>query len=111
MPGWIIMTEPYSQRLRLLQSTITMVVYWTSTWLVGFITPYMVDATAGDLGVRVCYIWLVMIILSLVWAFFYVPELAGLSMAEVFHVLPLVDPLSHMRLSLTFNAILDGSSL
>ncbi|BCR94551.1 sugar porter family MFS transporter [Aspergillus luchuensis] len=80
--GWIVMTEPYSQRLRLLQSTITMVVYWTSTWAVGFITPYMVDATAGDLGVKVCYVWLVMIILSVLWAYFYVPELAGLSVAE-----------------------------
>lgn len=82
------MTEPYSQRLRLLQSTITMVVYWTSTWAVGFITPYMVDATAGDLGVKVCYVWLVMIILSVLWAYFYVPELAGLSVAEVCDIIP-----------------------
>ncbi|KAI9926791.1 hypothetical protein MW887_003887 [Aspergillus wentii] len=80
--GWVIMTEPYSQRLRLHQSTITMVVYWISTWAIGFVTPYIVDATAGSLGINVCYIWLAMIALSLGWAFLFVPELAGLSVAE-----------------------------
>ncbi|KAJ5770875.1 glucose transporter [Penicillium nucicola] len=81
--GWVTMTEPYSARLRLYQSTLTMIVYWISTWAIGFVTPYLVDATAADLGVKVCYIWFGMIIVSLVWAFLFVPELSGLSITEV----------------------------
>ncbi|PYI07735.1 glucose transporter [Aspergillus sclerotiicarbonarius CBS 121057] len=81
--GWVTMTEPYSQRLRLHQSTITMIVYWISTWAIAFVTPYLVDATAADLSVKVCYLWFGMVVLSLVWAFLYVPELSGLSVEEV----------------------------
>lgn len=77
------MTEPYSQRLRLHQSTITMLVYWLSTWAIGFVTPYLVDATAADLEIKVCFIWLAMIVVSIVWAYFYVPELSGLSGSDV----------------------------
>ncbi|PWY88114.1 glucose transporter [Aspergillus sclerotioniger CBS 115572] len=81
--GWVTMTEPYSQRLRLHQSTITMIIYWISTWLIAFVTPYLVDATAADLSIKVCYLWFGMVVVSLVWAFLYVPELSGLSVEEV----------------------------
>jgi len=62
---------------------MTMIVYWIATWAVGFVTPYLVDATAGDLGVDVSYLWLGATIFSLVWAYLCVPELAGLSIEEV----------------------------
>ncbi|KAK7419602.1 hypothetical protein QQX98_003193 [Neonectria punicea] len=79
---WLMMTEPFSNRLRVPQSAIVFVAYWTVTWLIGFVTPYMVDATAGDLGVNVAYIWLGMGILSILWAYLCVPEFAGLSSLE-----------------------------
>ena len=87
--GWVTMTEPYSARLRVRQTTITMLVYWTSTWAVGFVTPYLVDETAANLGVNVSYIWFGMVVLSLLWAFLCVPELSGLSISEV-SLLPFV---------------------
>lgn len=77
------MTEPFSNRLRITQTTIVMIIYWTVTWLIGFITPYLVDATAADLGVNVSYIWLGTGIISVIWAYTCVPELAGLSGDEV----------------------------
>ncbi|PYH91643.1 glucose transporter [Aspergillus ellipticus CBS 707.79] len=81
--GWVTMTEPYSTRLRIHQTTITMVVYWLSTWAVGFVTPYIVDATAADLGVYISYVWFGMVVLSLAWAYVFVPELSGLSTPEI----------------------------
>ncbi|VUC31663.1 unnamed protein product [Clonostachys rosea] len=81
--GWVIMTEPYSNRLRVYQTAIVMACYWTIQWLVGFVTPYMVDATAGNLGVNVAYIWFGTGVVSVIWAYFYVPELAGLSILDV----------------------------
>lgn len=60
-----------------------MITYWTATWGVGFATPYLVDETAADLGVNIIYLWLGMVILSLVWAYLCVPELSGLSIREV----------------------------
>ncbi|KAF4817481.1 Major facilitator-type transporter ecdD [Colletotrichum siamense] len=65
------------------QSSIVLTAYWIITWLVGFVTPYMVDETAGNLGVKVSYIWFGMTVLSLVWAYTCVPELAGLSRSEI----------------------------
>ncbi|KAF7558282.1 hypothetical protein G7Z17_g69 [Cylindrodendrum hubeiense] len=64
-------------------AAVVMTSYWTMTWLIGFITPYMVDETAGDLGVNVAYLWFGMGVLSLIWAYLCVPELAGLSTTEV----------------------------
>lgn len=77
------MTEPFSNRMRVYQTAVVMTSYWTVTWLVGFVTPYMVDATAGDLGVNVAYIWFGAGVLSLIWAYLCVPELTGLSTSEV----------------------------
>ncbi|KAL2683416.1 hypothetical protein Neosp_007886 [[Neocosmospora] mangrovei] len=81
--GWIVMTEPFSNRLRITQTSLVLGFYWVITWLVGFVTPYMVDETAADLGVNVAYIWFGIGLLSIIWAFLFVPELAGLSRAEV----------------------------
>ena len=77
------MSEPFSSRLKILQTSFTMLTYWTATWAVSFVTPYLVDQTAADLGVNVSYIWLGMVVLSLIWAYTCVPELSGLSTNEV----------------------------
>ncbi|KAJ0304296.1 hypothetical protein Brms1b_011289 [Colletotrichum noveboracense] len=77
------MAEPFSDRARNYQSSIVLTAYWIITWLVGFVTLYMVDETAGNLGVKVSYIWFGMTVLSLVWAYTCVPELAGLSRSEI----------------------------
>lgn len=87
------MTEPFSNRLRIIQTSLVLGVYWIITWLVGFVTPYMVDPTAANLGVNVAFIWFGIGLVSILWAFFYVPELAGLSRAEVC-LLTLGDPRS-----------------
>lgn len=79
------MAEPFSDRARVYQSTVVLTIYWIVTWLIGFITPYMVDETAGNLGVNVSYIWFGMTVLSIIWAYICVPELAGLSRLEVGH--------------------------
>ncbi|KAI8305990.1 High-affinity glucose transporter RGT2 [Colletotrichum sp. SAR11_59] len=81
--GWLLMAEPFSDRARNYQSSIVLTAYWVITWLIGFVTPYMVDETAGNLGVKVSYIWFGMTVLSLVWAYTCVPELAGLSRSEI----------------------------
>ncbi|KAL6407220.1 MFS monosaccharide transporter [Ilyonectria robusta] len=81
--GWVVMTEPFSNRMRVYQTAVVMTSYWTVTWMVGFVTPYMVDETAGNLGVNVAYIWFGAGVLSLIWAYLCVPELAGLSTSEV----------------------------
>lgn len=77
------MAEPFSDRLRVYQPAIVLAFYWIITWLVGFITPYLVDETAADLGVYVSYIWFGMGLLSLILTYLCVPEFAGLSIKEV----------------------------
>ncbi|KAF9638990.1 monosaccharide transporter [Lasiodiplodia theobromae] len=53
--GWLLMAEPYSARLRTHSTTLSMMVYWITTWAVGFVTPYVVDETAADLGVDMLF--------------------------------------------------------
>jgi hypothetical protein len=77
------MAEPFSDRLRVYQSAIVLAFYWIITWLVGFMTPYLVDETAANLGVYVSYIWFGMGVLSMIWAYLCVPEFAGLAIKEV----------------------------
>ncbi|RAH51637.1 general substrate transporter [Aspergillus piperis CBS 112811] len=81
--AWLVITEAYSSRLRTYQSTISMCFYWISQWIFGFITPYMVDESAGNLGVNMMYVLAGFTVLSLAWAYFYLPELSGLTQAEV----------------------------
>ncbi|KXH69572.1 monosaccharide transporter [Colletotrichum salicis] len=81
--GWLLMAEPLSGRASNYQSSIVLTAYWIITWLVGFVTPYMIDETAGNLGVKVSYIWFGMTVLALVWAYTCVPELTGLSRMEI----------------------------
>ncbi|KAL2830986.1 glucose transporter [Aspergillus pseudoustus] len=81
--GWLVITEAYSVRLRTHQTTIAMCAFWVSQWLFGFVTPYMVDASAGDLGVNVMYLLAGLSLLALVWAYFWLPELSGLTQAEM----------------------------
>ncbi|CRG92312.1 High-affinity glucose transporter RGT2 [Talaromyces islandicus] len=81
--GWTLMSEPYSARLSTQSMSVALTTYWIGTWAVGFVVPYMVDSTAGDLGANVAYFWVGTITLALTWAYFCVPELSGLSTTEV----------------------------
>ncbi|KEQ92070.1 hypothetical protein AUEXF2481DRAFT_48081 [Aureobasidium subglaciale EXF-2481] len=57
--------------------------YGLSTWTIGFVVPYIVDPTSGDLGTNIAYLWTGTVAVSLVWAYLCVPELADLSKLEV----------------------------
>ncbi|RAH76767.1 general substrate transporter [Aspergillus japonicus CBS 114.51] len=81
--GWVVMTEAFSVRLRLEQTAITMIVYWVATWFIGFIVPYLVDATEANLGANVCYLWAATCTACFLWTYFFVPELAGLSVSDM----------------------------
>ncbi|KAI5241792.1 hypothetical protein E4T42_07882 [Aureobasidium subglaciale] len=81
--GWTTMAERYTPHLAALQTTIAMYVYWLPTWTIGFVVPYIVDPTSGDLGINIAYLWTGTVAVSLVWAYLCVPELADLSKLEV----------------------------
>ena len=52
-------------------------------WLVGFTSPYIMNAPYGNIGGKIGYIFAGMSVLSLIFAVLWVPELRGRSLEEV----------------------------
>ena len=51
--------------------------------MIGFVTPYMVDAQYGNLKSKVFFVWGATCTACVVFAYFLVPETKGLSLEQV----------------------------
>lgn len=59
-----------------------------SGWVVGFVTPYMINPDAGALGAKVGFVFAGMGIPLCILFHFYIPETKGLTFEEVcMHIL------------------------
>ncbi|KAK3897597.1 hypothetical protein C8A05DRAFT_47854 [Staphylotrichum tortipilum] len=83
--GWVIVGECFPLPIRARGVGISTASNWLWNCLMGVITPYMVGKGAGsaDLGPRVFFIWGALCILSLVFAYFLVPEMKGLTLEQI----------------------------
>ncbi|CAK7222707.1 hypothetical protein SBRCBS47491_004951 [Sporothrix bragantina] len=81
--SWCTMTELWSWRLRNQHMNISLLSYWIFNWILGFVLPYIIDPTAGNLGINVTYIFGGINVLAFFWVFFCFPDVTGLSFAEV----------------------------
>lgn len=57
----------------------------TGLWnfIIGYITPYMLDEDKGNLKTKVFFLWGATCTACVVFAFFFVPETKGLSLEQV----------------------------
>ena len=67
--------------------------------IIAVITPYLVGTGKGDanLGAKVFFLWGSLCILSVVFTFFFVPEMKGLSLEQVDKMLEETTPLKSAR--------------
>lgn len=52
-------------------------------WLIGFITPYMINPDSGNLGGKVGFVFAGLGFPLCILFFFFIPETAGMSFEEV----------------------------
>ncbi|KAJ1325709.1 MFS transporter SP family sugar:H+ symporter [Microdochium nivale] len=81
--SWLVQAEPLSARHRIPQTTIAFAVYWLTYLVIGLATPFLVDKSAVNMGPYITYLWFGGALVSLVWAYACVPELTGLSQAQI----------------------------
>ena len=60
--------------------------------MIGFITPYMVDETYGNMKAKVFFVWGATCTVCVLFAYFLVPETKGLSLEQVDRILEETTP-------------------
>jgi hypothetical protein len=64
----------------------------TSQQIIAIITPYLVDAQYANLSSKIFFMWGSLCIISVLFAYFLVPETKGLSLEQVDKMLEEVTP-------------------
>ncbi|RKU42161.1 hypothetical protein DL546_001110 [Coniochaeta pulveracea] len=92
--GWVVVGEAFPLPIRSRGVAISTASNWFWNTIIATITPYMVGTTRGsaNLGPRVFFIWGSLCCLSLLFAYFLVPEMKGLSLEQVDKMLEEVSP-------------------
>ncbi|KAH9817278.1 hypothetical protein DFH28DRAFT_1124679 [Melampsora americana] len=82
---WVVTSEIYPLATRGKQMAMSTASNWAVNFLMGFITPYLVDEGAGKagLGVKVFWLWAACCLSCIIFCFFLIPETKGLSLEQV----------------------------
>ncbi|EON63077.1 hypothetical protein W97_02304 [Coniosporium apollinis CBS 100218] len=81
--AWVIIGEIYPLPIRAKGVALSTASNWLWNFIIGYITPYMVDPSAGNLGAKVFFVWGSTCAACLLFAYFFVPETKGLSLEQV----------------------------
>jgi hypothetical protein len=81
--GYAITSEVPSSRMRVRNNAFVHVFSHLSGLAFSYAVPYMYNADAGDLGLRIGFVWGAFGGLFLVWGYFFIPELKGRNFTEI----------------------------
>ena len=83
--AWIVTGEIFPMHVRSKALSMTTASNWLWNFILGFVTPYMVDSGKGnaDLGSKVFFIWMAFCFLAVVFVWKYIYETKGLSLEQV----------------------------
>ncbi|KAF4312231.1 Sugar/inositol transporter [Botryosphaeria dothidea] len=90
--AWVVIGEVYPLPIRAKGVALSTASNWLWNFVLGYVTPYMVDANEGNLGVKVFFVWGSTCTLCALFAFFMVPETKGLSLEQVDRMLEETTP-------------------
>ncbi|KAJ8119453.1 hypothetical protein ONZ43_g3593 [Nemania bipapillata] len=83
-PGsWVLIGEIFPLSIRARGVALSTASNWLWNFIIGLITPYMVDEDKGNLGARVFYIWGGLCAIAFIYTWFLVPETKGLTLEQV----------------------------
>ncbi|KAH7367914.1 general substrate transporter [Plectosphaerella cucumerina] len=83
--GYAITSEVPSSRMRIKNNAFVHVFSHLTGFVVSLVVPFLYndDASSAGLGLRMGFIWAAFGIVFVVWAFFFVPNLAGMNAFEI----------------------------
>ncbi|KAJ6263067.1 hypothetical protein Dda_1626 [Drechslerella dactyloides] len=90
--AWVLIGEIYPLPIRAKGVAIATASNWLWNFVIGYITPYIVDKDEGNLGSKVFFVWGSTCFLCLIFAYFFVPETKGLSLEQVDRMLEETTP-------------------
>ncbi|KAJ9645723.1 hypothetical protein H2199_002763 [Coniosporium tulheliwenetii] len=92
-PGaWVLIGEIFPLPIRAKGVALSTASNWLWNFILGYITPYMVDAEQGNLKSKVFFVWGATCTACVLFAWFFVPETKGLSLEQVDQMLEETTP-------------------
>ncbi|KAI0400606.1 general substrate transporter [Xylaria palmicola] len=97
-PGsWVLIGEIFPLPMRARGVALSTASNWLWNFVIGLVTPYMVDKDKADLGAKVFYIWGSLCACAFVYTWFLVPETKGLTLEQVDEMLEETTPRTSAR--------------
>ena len=90
--AWVVIGEIFPLPIRAKGVALSTASNWLWNFIIGEITPYMVDSDEGNLKSKVFFIWGATCTLCVFFAYFFVPETKGLSLEQVDRMLEETTP-------------------
>ncbi|KKA30316.1 hypothetical protein TD95_003384 [Thielaviopsis punctulata] len=94
--AWVIVGETFPLQIRSRGVGLSTASNWFWNTIIAVITPYMVgdDKNSANLGAKVFFVWGSLCIFSLVFAYFFVYEMKGLSLEQVDQMMEECSPIN-----------------
>lgn len=90
--AWVVIGEIFPLPIRAKGVALSTASNWLWNFVIGFITPYMIDEQYGNLKSKVFFVWGATCTACVVFAYFLVPETKGLSLEQVDRMLEETSP-------------------
>lgn len=90
--AWVVIGEVFPFSIRAKGVALSTASNWLWNFVIGFITPYMMNEEYGNLKTKVFFVWGATCTLCVLFAYFFVPETKGLSLEQVDRMLEETTP-------------------
>lgn len=90
--AWVVIGEIFPLPIRAKGVALSTASNWFWNFVIGYVTPYMVDPDEGNLGTKVFFVWGFTCTTCIAFAYFLVPETKGLSLEQVDLMMDEVSP-------------------
>jgi len=81
--SWTISAETSSVRLRAKTQSLGTITNALASWVMNFITPYLINTDTANLGGKAAFVWAGLCVITFFWAWLEVPEFRGCSFADM----------------------------
>jgi SP family sugar:H+ symporter-like MFS transporter len=99
-PGaWVITSELYPISIRAKSMSLSTASNWLFNFLLGYVTPYMIDENKANMGSKVFFIWGSTCLGCLIFAIFCIWETKGLSLEQINYLVRNSSPLNSTLLN------------